>query len=102
MASKRVTRTVSEHSVVIYSKSYCPFCSRVKALLAGLGVKAQITELDLDSEGSAVQDELTSRTGQTTVPSVWVGGRFIGGCDDAYALHAQGQLKPKLFAAGAI
>jgi hypothetical protein len=42
---------------------------------------------------------LTEKTGQRTVPSVWVGGKHIGGCDDTHALHSSGKLVPMIEAA---
>lgn len=33
-----------------YSKSYCPYCSRVKDLFSKLGVTYKVVELDVESE----------------------------------------------------
>ena len=35
-------------------------------------------------------------TNQRTVPQVFVGSEFIGGCDDTFNAYGQGELLPKL------
>ena len=88
--------------VVVYSKSWCPYCLRVKGLFLELGAEAKVIELDEVIEGAEVQDALLSITGVRTVPQVFVGGDFVGGCDDTEAAHRAGQLVPLLDAAGAL
>ena len=44
-----------------------------------------VVELDLRADGAAVQAELAKRTGQRTVPSVWLNGKHVGGSDDTLA-----------------
>lgn len=39
-------------------------------------------ELDEHSEGSEIQNYLYKRTGQQTVPSIWVAHQFVGGSTD--------------------
>ena len=43
-------------------------------------------------DGSDIQAHLAETTGQRTVPSVFVNGKFIGGCSDAEKLHREGKL----------
>ena len=87
---------------MVYSKSWCPYCLRVKGLLGELGVDAKVVELDEVIEGDEVQDTLLSITGVRTVPQVFVGGEFVGGCDDTLAAHQAGGLVPMLEGAGAL
>ena len=47
-------------------------------------------------EGSEIQNYLKSKTGQSTVPSVWINGTHIGGCDDTHAAAKSGKLKTLL------
>lgn len=95
--------------VVVFSKSYCPYCKSTKQLLASLGLdqkldgaKYKVLELDQQETGPAVQDALERLTGQRTVPNVFVGGKHIGGNSDLQALHRRGQLADMLKAAGAL
>lgn len=80
--------------IEIYTKNYCPYCSRAKALLKSKGVAFKEYEI---SNGGAKRDEMTRRApGARTVPQIFIGDRHVGGCDDLYALDAKGQLDPLL------
>lgn len=57
-----------------------------------------IIELDEDSQGDAIQAYLGEKTGQRTVPNVFISGKHIGGSDDLAKLNSSGELK-KLIAA---
>lgn len=39
------------------------------------------------AEGAELQDTLSSITGRSTVPQVFIGGQFLGGCDGACQTH---------------
>nr|DAD34542.1 TPA_asm: hypothetical protein HUJ06_005182 [Nelumbo nucifera] len=54
MALSKAKEIVSKHPVVVFSKSYCPFCDRVKNLLSQLGANYNAIELDVESESSAL------------------------------------------------
>eukprot|EP01126_Amoeba_proteus_P032396 TRINITY_DN3159_c0_g1_i4.p1 TRINITY_DN3159_c0_g1~~TRINITY_DN3159_c0_g1_i4.p1 ORF type:complete len:149 (-),score=13.01 TRINITY_DN3159_c0_g1_i4:163-609(-) len=84
--------TVKSHSVVIFSKSYCPYCRRAKSTIESTGNSYYAVELDLRSDGSTIQSALHQMTGQRTVPSVWIHGKFIGGSDKVVSLHTAGKL----------
>ena len=55
----------------------------------------------------AIRAELAVKTGRTSVPSVWIGGKYVGGCNDGgfggvKPLQAEGKLVPMLRDAGAL
>eukprot|EP01092_Planopodium_desertum_P004063 TRINITY_DN17965_c0_g1_i1.p1 TRINITY_DN17965_c0_g1~~TRINITY_DN17965_c0_g1_i1.p1 ORF type:complete len:103 (-),score=15.70 TRINITY_DN17965_c0_g1_i1:53-361(-) len=102
MSKASVQKSIDESPVVIFSKSYCPYCIRVKKLFSDLKVSAKVIELDQMKEGSDIQSILEDMTGQTTVPSVFIGKKHIGGCDDTTRLHSQGKLVPLLKTASAL
>ncbi|CAM8959250.1 unnamed protein product [Rhodiola kirilowii] len=102
MAMSKAKDLVSSNSVVVFSKSYCPYCVRVKKLLAELGATFKAVELDNESDGSEIQAALAEWTKQRTVPNVFIGGKHIGGCDDTVGLNSQGKLVPLLTEAGAV
>ncbi|KAK9067311.1 hypothetical protein SSX86_014637 [Deinandra increscens subsp. villosa] len=102
MASAKPKDLVSTNPVVIFSKSYCTYCVSVKKLLTELGSSFKTIELNLESNGSAMQSALYEWTGQRTVPSVFIGGKHIGGCDSTLAMHKAGKLVPLLRQAKAI
>ncbi|KAL8233945.1 hypothetical protein R6Q59_020045 [Mikania micrantha] len=102
MASTKVKDLVSTSPVVVFSKSYCPFCVNVKKLLTELGSSFKTIELDQESDGSEMQSALHEWTGQRTVPNVFIAGKHIGGCDSTIAMHQAGKLVPALTEAKAI
>ncbi|KAF3444631.1 hypothetical protein FNV43_RR14324 [Rhamnella rubrinervis] len=102
MALAKAKEVVSSNPVVVYSKSYCPFCVDVKQLLDQLGASYKAIELDKESDGSDTQAALAEWTKQRTVPNVFIGGSHIGGCDTTMALHKDGKLVPLLTEAGAV
>ncbi|KAL1214650.1 Glutaredoxin-C2 [Cardamine amara subsp. amara] len=102
MAMQKAQELVSSNPVVVFSKTFCPYCVRVKDLLQLLGAKFKAIELDTESDGSKIQSALAEWTGQRTVPNVFIGGNHIGGCDATTNLHRDGKLVPLLTEAGAI
>jgi len=79
--------------VEIYTTALCPYCSSAKALLERKGVPFEETDVTFDPEK---RKDVIKRSGQRTVPQIWIGGRYVGGCDDLYALDAEGKLDPML------
>ena len=102
MAATKAKTMVESNPVVVFSKSYCPFCVKVKQLLSQLGASYKAIELDTESDGSEIQSALAEWTGQRTVPNVFIGGKHIGGCDATTAMHQGGKLVPLLTEAGAV
>jgi glutaredoxin 3 len=80
--------------IEIYTSPFCGYCHRAKQLLAKKG--AAFTEIDVMMDG-AKRAEMTKRSnGGQTVPQIFIDGKHIGGCDDMYALDAEGGLDPLL------
>merc|ERR1711934_302918 len=102
MASELVKTSINGSKVFVFSKSFCPFCHRAKAALKDLNVSFDAMELDQRQDGSSIQDALKDLTGGRSVPRVFVGGEFVGGCDDTLAQISAGTLQEKLKAAGAL
>ncbi len=75
--------------ILIYTKDYCGYCARAKALLTAKG--AAYTEIDVTHD-AALQAEMMERSGRRTVPQIFIDGRHIGGFDDLAALDAAGEL----------
>lgn len=76
--------------VTMYSTAVCPYCVRAEQLLKHKGV-TEITKIrvDLDMEK---RTEMMQRTGRRTVPQIYIGDHYVGGCDDLYALDHAGKL----------
>lgn len=77
-------KAAGPNGVVLFSKSYCPYCLRAKNDLASIGVFPVVVELDQRPDGREIQVALLQMTGQRTVPSAWVAGKHIGGSDDVH------------------
>merc|ERR1739845_306221 len=71
-----------EHNDVIFSKSYCPYCKRAKQLFTNENIPFHAVELDLHSNGADIQKALMDKTGQRTVPNIFIKGEHLGGSDD--------------------
>ncbi|KAI5604760.1 hypothetical protein POPTR_001G347700v4 [Populus trichocarpa] len=102
MAMNKAKELVSTNPVVVFSKTSCPFCVKVKQLLNQLGAKYTTVELDTEKDGGEIQSALHEWTGQRTVPNVFIGGNHIGGCDKTTGMHQEGKLVPLLADAGAV
>lgn len=81
MTETLVNEFINSSKIVIFSKTYCPYCSRVKQLFQSLNTSPKVIELDTREDGSAIQGILGKMTGASTVPRVFINGKFIGGCD---------------------
>ena len=88
----RVDKLIAENLVVIFSKLDCSFCASVKQLFSSLNVSYECLELDNMDEGPDIQAHLAKKTGQKTVPNVFIRGRHIGGADATHKLHKEGGL----------
>jgi len=95
MAAKDlVESTISQNKIAIFSKSWCPYCKRAKTLLTSKfpNAETKIYELDELNEGSEIQEYLQEKTGQRTVPNIFINQKHVGGCDAVVGLDSKGQL----------
>ena len=74
--------------VELYTKGYCPYCKRAKALLSDKGV----TFTDFDKQPELRDVMIERANGGHTVPQIFIGDTHVGGCDDLFALESQGKL----------
>ncbi|MRX28235.1 glutaredoxin 3 [Kangiella sp. HZ709] len=80
--------------IVIYTKTYCPYCIRAKQLLNSLELDYQ--EISVDGKPQ-LQDEMAKMAGKRTVPQVFIDDTPIGGCDDLFALRRANKLEALVF-----
>jgi NADH-dependent peroxiredoxin subunit F len=73
----------------IYTKDWCPYCAKAKALLKSKGLSYQ--EIDTTSD-EAIQQQMIQRSVRRTVPQIFLDGESIGGYDDLANLNATGEL----------
>lgn len=97
--------TDPEQPVVMFALEWCEFCWSLRRLFARLRIPFR--SIDLDSVeyqaanlGGRIRNVLTSRTNMGTIPQVFVGGDFIGGCTDVIDALRSGRLLPRLATLG--
>jgi glutaredoxin 3 len=123
-AKTKAQKIIDENAVVVFSKSYCPYCKATKSLLAEKNAKFFLMELDqvgkspfphsrlavlsanadfwcvCAEDGPALQDALEEITGQRSVPNIFIDHKHIGGNSDLQS--KKGQLSGMLKEAGAV
>jgi glutaredoxin 3 len=82
--------------ITVYTKPFCPYCSRALSLLAAKG--AEVTEVEAAFDPALRRQMLEKSNGKATYPQIFIGDRHVGGCDDLMALDRAGQLDPLLSA----
>ncbi len=76
--------------ILMYSTGICPYCIRAEQLLRRKGV-TEIDKVRVDLDPGRRQ-EMMDKTGQRTVPQIYIGDTYVGGCDELYALDHEGKL----------
>ena len=80
--------------VEIYTSILCGYCYRAKFLLKQKQVAYK--EIDVSFHPKKRQEMTARAKGLTSVPQIFIGGRYIGGCDDLFALDREGKLDSAL------
>ena len=76
--------------VKIYITQLCGYCVRAKTLLDREGIPYE--EIDI-SETPEVRDELVKKTGEWSVPQIFVDGEYIGQDDELRDWIRTGKLR---------
>lgn len=77
-------------TIEIYTKTFCPYCWRAKALLEKKGI--QYREISVDYGGELREQMIARANGRTTVPQIFIRELHVGGCDDLHDLDRNGRL----------
>jgi cysteine synthase A len=90
-----------EQPVVLFALEWCEFCWSVRRFLADMGVPFRSVDLDavsmqVDDLGGGIRKDLRHRTGEATIPQIFIGGVHVGGAVDLLARHDRGELEPLL------
>jgi demethylmenaquinone methyltransferase / 2-methoxy-6-polyprenyl-1,4-benzoquinol methylase len=96
-----IQKEIDNHDVVIFSKSYCPYCKAATNLFSSNIMEAnpdklKIHQLDQLPNGQDIQDTLLDMTGQRTVPNIFIKGQHFGGNDAAQKAFQEGTLQAML------
>jgi len=76
-------------AVTLYGNAMCPYCGAARMLLTKKGVP--FANIDVGSD-PALRSEMEARSGNSTVPQIFVADTPIGGFDELYALDKSGEL----------
>jgi monothiol glutaredoxin len=87
--------------VIIYMKGtprfpMCGFSAATVEVLNDIGVGYKA--VDVLAEGEK-REAIKQFTNWPTIPQLFVGGKFVGGCDVVREMHARGELAPLVRAA---
>ena len=75
--------------IEIYSKEWCPYCTKAKALLRSKQLEYE--EIDVTSD-AASELIMVERSQRRTVPQIFIDELSVGGYDDLAQLNATGEL----------
>ena len=94
----RIRQQIGEAPVVLFMKGtpvfpQCGFSAAVVQILSHLGVKFK--GIDVLSDGS-VRQGIKEFSNWPTIPQLYVGGEFVGGCDIVREMFETGELKQLL------
>merc|ERR1712001_317115 len=85
---------VMRNKVMIFSATYCSYCTVAKNTLGDLGTQFQSYEVNKSgSEGNMMMDVVEAVTGNRTVPQIFICGQLVpGGGSGLKHLASTGQL----------
>jgi len=90
-----------DRPVVMFAYEWCEFCNAVHKMFSEYGIAC--TSCDLDSvayqqggRGGKIFEGLKHRTGSVSLPQIFIGGDFEGGCTDVFDSLKSGQLHTRL------
>lgn len=91
---KQIDKVVKENDVVLFMKGtpefpQCGFSQQVVAILNGYQVPYAAVNVLLDEH---VRQGIKDYANWPTIPQLYIGGEFMGGCDIVNEMHNNGEL----------
>jgi cysteine synthase A len=104
-AERFVDEVTANEPVVLFSLEWCEFCWSVRKLFAALDVPYRSVDLDSvayqeDDLGGRIRQVLLARTGQPTIPQIYIGAEHIGGATELFDECREGTLAERLVELG--
>lgn len=72
----------------IIGADWCPYCMKVKDYFDGRKIEYEWVDSETP-EGAKVREAEAKKYNHNTIPIVFVGGRFVGGCDNFFAKNGK-------------
>ncbi len=90
----QIKEQVSSNEVVVFMKGtadfpQCGFSAMVVGILQNMGLKFKDINVLADSD---LRQGIKEYSDWPTIPQLYVGGEFVGGCDIVRELHESGEL----------
>ncbi len=80
----------------MYVKTGCPWCEKAREIiLKDLNCSLHLIDVTHQQD---LRDLIIADTGQQTVPVIFLGSEFIGGCDDLINLVERGDIDMRILA----
>jgi cysteine synthase len=100
-----VEKALADNKVTLFALEWCEFCWSVRKFFNKLGVAYRSIDLDStayqkDDWGGRIRAALRAKTGIVTIPQIFVGGQFVGGCSELFDAYKTGALQKMLEASG--
>jgi monothiol glutaredoxin len=100
-AIERIESAIHSNKIQVFMKGtrsfpQCGFSAATVQILEDLGVPFATTDVLADPE---LRDEIKSYSNWPTIPQVYIGGKFVGGCDIIRELYESGELQTMVKAA---
>ncbi len=91
--------------VVMFALEWCEFCWSVRRMMDALQIPYRSIDLDSveyqkDNRGGDIRVALRQKIGSPTIPQIFVGGEYIGGCTETFDAFNEGRLQKLLEANG--
>lgn len=92
---ERIQREIDENPILVYMKGnpdfpQCGFSGAVVRIFEHLGVPFETRDVLSDPE---LREAIKRFSNWPTVPQIYVGGKFVGGCDIVRELFESGELE---------
>jgi monothiol glutaredoxin len=93
--TERIQSAISNNKIMIFMKGtasfpQCGFSAATVEVFEQLGVPFQTADVLSDPE---LRDGIKRYSNWPTIPQVFIGGKFVGGCDIVRELYENGELK---------
>jgi len=87
--------------VVIFALEWCEFCWSVRKLFKQLEIPYRSVDLDSvefqeGARGQKIRAVLAEKTAMKTIPQIFIGGEFVGGCTDVFDSWKAGDIQKLL------
>jgi cysteine synthase A len=91
--------------VLMFALEWCEFCWSVRKMFAQCKIPYRSVDLDSveyqeNDRGGQIRTAVSARTSFTTIPQIFVGGEFLGGCTDIFDAFKEGRLQELLQRSG--